>query len=226
MKITKFSKSVYESLDVTKLYDIEEAFSMMMNFKRESFNESVDVAFNLGVDPRHADENIRLSINLPHGIGKEVSVLAIVNADKEAEAKEAGADFVGKDNFLEKIKGGWTDVDKIVVTPDLMAELGKLGKVLGPKGLMPNPKSGTVTSDIAKAIKELKAGKLDARVEKNGILQSSIGKTSFTEDQLKENFKVLQSAVMSAKPNSFKGKYLNSISLSSSLGPGIKIGTE
>ena len=226
MKITKFSKSVYESLDATKLYDIEEAFSMMMNFKRESFNESVDVAFNLGVDPRHADENIRLSINLPHGIGKEVSVLAIVNADKEAEAKEAGADFVGKDNFLEKIKGGWTDVDKIVVTPDLMAELGKLGKVLGPKGLMPNPKSGTVTSDIAKAIKELKAGKLDARVEKNGILQSSIGKTSFTEDQLKENFKVLQSAVMSAKPNSFKGKYLNSISLSSSLGPGIKIGTE
>ena len=226
MKITKFSKSVYESLDATKLYDIEEAFSMMMNFKRESFNESVDVTFNLGVDPRHADENIRLSINLPHGIGKEVSVLAIVNADKEAEAKEAGADFVGKDNFLEKIKGGWTDVDKIVVTPDLMAELGKLGKVLGPKGLMPNPKSGTVTNDVAKAIKELKAGKLDARVEKNGILQSSIGKTSFTEDQLKENFKVLQSAVMSAKPNSFKGKYLESISLSSSLGPGIKIGTE
>ena len=226
MKITKFSKSVYESLDVTKLYDIEEAFSMMMNFKRESFNESVDVAFNLGVDPKHADENIRLSINLPHGIGKEVSVLAIVNADKEAEAKEAGADFVGKDNFLEKIKGGWTDVDKIVATPDMMGELGKLGKVLGPKGLMPNPKSGTVTSDIAKAIKELKAGKLDARVEKNGILQSSIGKTSFTEDQLKENFKVLQSAVMSAKPNSFKGKYLKSISLSSSLGPGIKIGTE
>ena len=226
MKITKFSKSVYESLDVTKLYDIEEAFSMMMNFKRESFNESVDVAFNLGVDPRHADENIRLSINLPHGIGKEVSVLAIVNADKEAEAKEAGADFVGKDNFLEKIKGGWTDVDKIVVTPDLMAELGKLGKVLGPKGLMPNPKSGTVTKDIAKAIKELKAGKRDEKKKKNGILQSSIGKTSFTEDQLKENFKVLQSAVMSAKPNSFKGKYLKSISLSSSLGPGIKIGTE
>ena len=153
MKITKFSKSVNETLDVTKLYDVEEAFSMMMSFKRKSFHESVDVAFNLGVDPRHAEENIRLSINLPHGIGKEVSVLAIVNADKEAEAKEAGADFVGKDDFLEKIKGGWTDVDKIVVTPDLMGELGKLGKVLGPKGLMPNPKSGTVTNDIAKAIK-------------------------------------------------------------------------
>ena len=186
MKETKFSKSVNETLDSSKFYKIEEAFSMLMNFKRKSFNESVDVAFNLGVDPRHAEENIRLSINLPHGIGKEVSVLAIVNADKEAEAKEAGADFVGKDEFLDKIKAGWTDVDKIVVTPDLMVELGKLGKVLGPKGLMPNPKSGTVTNDVAKAIKELKAGKLDARVEKNGILQSSIGKTSFTEEQLKE----------------------------------------
>ena len=226
MKVTKFSKSVNETLDSSKLYSTEEAINMLMSFKRESFNESVDVAFNLGVDPRHAEENIRLSINLPHGIGKEVSVLAIVNADKEAEAKDAGADFVGKDEFLDKIKAGWTDVDKIVVTPDLMVELGKLGKVLGPKGLMPNPKSGTVTNDVAKAIKELKAGKLDARVEKNGILQSSIGKTSFTEEQLKENFNTLQSAVMSAKPNSFKGQYLKSISISSTLGPGIKIGTE
>lgn len=226
MKITKFSKAVSEKLDNSKLYNIEEAFNMLMNFKREAFTESVDVAFNLGVDPRHADENIRLSINLPHGIGKEVSVLAIVNADKEDEAKKAGADFVGKDDFLEKIKGGWTDVDKIVVTPDLMAQLGKLGKVLGPKGLMPNPKSGTVTNDVAKAIKELKAGKLDARVEKNGILQSSIGKTSFSEYQLKENFNTLQTAVMSAKPNSFKGKYLKSVVISSSLGPGIKIGIE
>jgi large subunit ribosomal protein L1 len=184
------------------------------------------VAFNLGVDPRHAEENIRLSLILPHGIGRNVSVLAIVNPEKEAEAKEAGADFVGSEEYLEKIKSGWTDVDKIVVTPDLMGQLGKLGKVLGPKGLMPNPKSGTVTNDISKAIKELKAGKLDARVEKNGILQSSIGKTSFSEQELKENFETLRSALMSAKPNSFKGKYLNSISLSSTLGPGIKIGTE
>ena len=226
MKLTKFSKSVTEKLNSSKLYNVEEALSLMMNFKRDAFNESVDVAFNLGVDPRHAEENIRLSLNLPHGIGKEVSVLAIVNADKEKEAKDAGADFVGKDEFLEKIKGGWTEVDKIVVTPDLMAQLGKLGKVLGPKGLMPNPKSGTVTNDVAKAIKELKAGKLDARVEKNGILQSTIGKTSFSEDQLKENFNVLQTAVMSAKPNSFKGKYLKSVSISSTLGPGIKIGIE
>ena len=226
MKLTKFSKSVTEKLNSSKLYNVEEALSLMMNFKRDAFNESVDVAFNLGVDPRHAEENIRLSLNLPHGIGKEVSVLAIVNADKEEEAKDAGADFVGKDEFLEKIKGGWTEVDKIVVTPDLMAQLGKLGKVLGPKGLMPNPKSGTVTNDIAKAIKELKAGKLDARVEKNGILQSTIGKTSFSEDQLKENFNSLQTAVMSAKPNSFKGKYVKSVSISSTLGPGIKIGIE
>jgi large subunit ribosomal protein L1 len=226
MKNTKFSKSVSEKLDSTKSYGIDEAMSLLMELKRSSFAESVDVAFNLGVDPRHAEDNIRLSLILPHGIGRSVSVLAIVNPEKEAEAKEAGADFVGSEEYLEKIKSGWTDVDKIVVTPDLMGQLGKLGKVLGPKGLMPNPKSGTVTNDISKAIKELKAGKLDARVEKNGILQSSIGKTSFSEQELKENFETLRSALMSAKPNSFKGKYLNSISLSSTLGPGIKIGTE
>ena len=226
MKNTKFAKLVSEKLDSSKSYGIDEAMSLLMELKKTSFAESVDVAFNLGVDPRHAEENIRLSLILPHGIGRSVSVLAIVNSEKEAEAKEAGADFVGSEEYLEKIKSGWTDVDKIVVTPDLMGQLGKLGKVLGPKGLMPNPKSGTVTNDIAKAIKELKAGKIDARVEKNGILQSSIGKTSFSEEELKENFETLRSALMSAKPNSFKGKYLNSISLSSTLGPGIKIGTE
>jgi len=226
MKNTKFAKSVSEKLDSSKSYGINEAMSLLMELKRSTFSESVDVAFNLGVDPRHAEENIRLSLILPHGIGRNVSVLAIVNSEKEAEAKEAGADFVGSEEYLEKIKSGWTDVDKIVVTPDLMAQLGRLGKVLGPKGLMPNPKSGTVTNDVAKAIKELKAGKLDARVEKNGILQSSIGKTSFSEEELKENFETLRSALMSAKPNSFKGRYLNSISISSTLGPGIKIGTE
>ena len=226
MKNTKFAKSVSEQLDYSKSYGIDEAMSLLMGLKRSTFAESVDLAFNLGVDPRHAEENIRLSLILPHGIGRNVSVLAIVNSEKEAEAKEAGADFVGNEEYLEKIKSGWTDVDKIVVTPDLMGQLGKLGKVLGPKGLMPNPKSGTVTNEVAKAIKELKAGKLDARVEKNGILQSSIGKTSFSEQELKENFETLRSALMSAKPNSFKGKYLNSISISSTLGPGIKIGTE
>ena len=226
MKNTKFSKLVSEKVDLTKFFNVDEALEFVMEFKKESFDESVDVAFNLGVDPRHAEENIRLSINLPHGVGKDVSVLAIVNEDKVDEAKKAGADFVGKDDYLEKIKGGWSDVDKIVVTPDLMVHLGKLGKVLGPKGLMPNPKSGTVTNDVGKAVKELKAGKLDARVEKNGILHSSIGKTSFSSDQLKENFDALHNAIISAKPNSFKGKYLKSISISSTHGPGLKVGVE
>ena len=225
-KKTKFSKLVNEKIDSSKTYTIDEAVSIIMEFKRASFVESVDVAYNLGVDPKHADQNIRLNLMLPHGAGKEVTVLALVNADKEKEAQDAGADFVGNKDYLEKIKGGWTDVDKIVVTPDLMAEKGKLGKILGPKGLMPNPKAGTVTNDVAKSVKELKAGKIDVRVEKNGILHSSIGKTSFSEDNLKENFKVFHNAVMSAKPNSFKGTFLNSISLSSSLGPGIKVGVE
>ena len=225
-KKTKFSKLVNEKIDSSKTYTIDEAVSIIMEFKRESFVESVDVAYNLGVDPKHADQNIRLNLMLPHGAGKEVTVLALVNADKEKEAQDAGADFIGNKDYLEKIKGGWTDVDKIVVTPDLMAEIGKLGKILGPKGLMPNPKAGTVTNDVAKSVKELKAGKIDVRVEKNGILHSSIGKTSFSEDNLKENFKVFHNAVMSAKPNSFKGTFLNSISLSSSLGPGIKVGVE
>ena len=225
-KKTKFSKLVNEKIDSSKTYTIDEAVSIIMEFKRESFVESVDVAYNLGVDPKHADQNIRLNLMLPHGAGKEVTVLALVNADKEKEAQDAGADFIGNKDYLEKIKGGWTDVDKIVVTPDLMAEIGKLCKILGPKGLMPNPKAGTVTNDVAKSVKELKAGKIDVRVEKDGILHSSIGKTSFSEDNLKENFKVFHNAVMSAKPNSFKGTFLNSISLSSSLGPGIKVGVE
>ena len=225
-KKTKFSKLVNEKIDSSKTYTIDEAVSIIMEFKRASFVESVDVAYNLGVDPKHADQNIRLNLMLPHGAGKEVTVLALVNADKEKEAQDAGADFVGNKDYLEKIKGGWTDVDKIVVTPDLMAEIGKLGKILGPKGLMPNPKAGTVTNDVAKSVKELKAGKIDVRVEKNGILHSSIGKTSFSEDDLKENFRVFHNAVMNTKPNSFKGTFLNSISLSSSLGPGIKVGVE
>ena len=225
-KKTKFSKLVNEKIDSSKTYTIDEAVSIIMEFKRESFVESVDVAYNLGVDPKHADQNIRLNIMLPHGAGKEVTVLALVNADKEKEAQDAGADFVGNKDYLEKIKGGWTDIDKIVVTPDLMVEIGKLGKILGPKGLMPNPKAGTVTNDVAKSVKELKAGKIDVRVEKNGILHSSIGKTSFSEDDLKENFNIFHNAVMSAKPNSFKGTFLNSISLSSSIGPGIKVGVE
>lgn len=225
-KLTKNRKLSEAKIDKTKLYNLDEACLLLKDITTTKFDASVDLAVRLGVDPKKANEMVRGVVSLPNGTGKDMKVLALVSPDKEDEAKKAGADFVGKDDFLEKIKGGWTDVDKIVVTPDLMAQLGKLGKVLGPKGLMPNPKSGTVTNDVAKAIKELKAGKLDARVEKNGILQSSIGKTSFSEDQLKENFNTLQTAVMSAKPNSFKGKYLKSVVISSSLGPGIKIGIE
>lgn len=221
--MSKYFKSIEDKFDRNFNYSVSDAINLLLSLKRSSYAESVDVAFNLGVNPRHAEENIRLSINLPNGVGKEVSVLAIVNADKEKEAKDAGADLVGKEEFLEKIKNGWADVDRIVCTPDLMVELGKLGKILGPKGLMPNPKSGTVTTDIANSIKELKAGKIDARVEKNGILHSSIGKTSFSEIQLKENFDTFKQAVLSAKPNSFKGKYLKSISISSTHGPGIKV---
>jgi len=221
--MSKYFKSIENKFDRNSSYSISEAIDILLSIKRPSFAESVDVAFNLGVNPRHAEENIRLSINLPNGVGREVSVLAIVNADKEQEAKDAGADLVGKEEYLEKIKNGWADVDRIVCTPDLMLELGKLGKILGPKGLMPNPKSGTVTTDIANSIKELKAGKIDARVEKNGILHSSIGKTSFSEVQLKENFDTFKQAVLTAKPNSFKGKYLKSISISSTHGPGIKV---
>ena len=192
-------------------YILEDAVALVQELKYSNFDETVDLAINLDVDPRHAEENIRVTTPLPHGTGKSVTVLVLASGPKEKEAEEAGADYVGNKDYLSKIKNGWTDVDKIVATPDMMGELGKLGKILGPKGLMPNPKSGTVTNDVAKAIKELKAGKLDARVEKNGILQSSIGKTSFSEDQLKENFNTLQTAVMSAKPNSFKGKYLKSV---------------
>ena len=226
MKVTKFSKSVNETLDSSKLYSIEEAFSMLMSFKRESFNESVDVAFNLGVDPRHAEENIRLSINLPHGIGKEVSVLAIVNADKEAEAKEAGADFIGLDEYLQKIKDGWTDVDVIVTMPSVMGKLGPLGRVLGPRGLMPNPKTGTVTMDIKKAVSDVKGGKIDFKVDKNGIVHASIGKVSFEPKKIEENANELLKTIHKLKPTTIKGTYIKSISMSSTMSPGIGIETK
>ena len=178
MKKTKFSKLVNEKIDSSKTYTIDEALSMLMEFKRASFAESVDVSYNLGVDPRHADENIRLNLMLPHGVGKKVVVLALVNADKEKEAKDAGADFVGNKEYLEKIKSGWTDVDKIVVTPDLMSEIGKLGKVLGPKGLMPNPKLGSVTDDLKKAVTDAKSGQVEIKNDNFIIIKSIINKNN------------------------------------------------
>jgi large subunit ribosomal protein L1 len=177
---------------------------------------------NLGVDPRHADQNIRINTSLPHGTGKEIKVLVVAQGPKEKEAKESGADYVGKE-YLDKLKAGWDEVDKIIATPDMMQELGKLGKVLGPKGLMPNPKSGTVTMDVSNAVKELKAGKIELRVEKNGILHAQCGKSSFDDSHLIENIRMVYETIVKAKPASVKGTYLKKISISSTMGPGIKI---
>lgn len=205
-----------------KEYSLEDAVKLVKDLKFVKFDESVDLAINLDVDPRHADQNIRLTTTLPHGTGKEVKVLVVAQGPKEKEAKEAGADYVGKE-YLEKIKGGWSDVDKIIATPDMMAELGKLGKVLGPKGLMPNPKSGTVTMDVTNAVRELKSGKIELRVEKNGIVHTQCGKSSFQENALVENIQTIYDTVMKAKPASVKGTYLKKMSVSSTMGPGIKI---
>jgi large subunit ribosomal protein L1 len=222
MKISKNKKAANTVLDRMKEYSLEDAVKLVKDLKFVNFDESVDLAINLDVDPRHADQNIRLTTTLPHGTGKEVKVLVVAQGPKEKEAKEAGADYVGKE-YLEKIKGGWSDVDKIIATPDMMAELGKLGKILGPKGLMPNPKSGTVTMDVTNAVRELKSGKIELRVEKNGIVHTQCGKSSFQENALVENIQTIYDTVMKAKPASVKGTYLKKMSVSSTMGPGIKI---
>jgi len=222
MKISKNKKAANTVLDRMKEYSLEDAVKLVKDLKFVNFDESVDLAINLDVDPRHADQNIRLTTTLPHGTGKEVKVLVVAQGPKEKEAMEAGADYVGKE-YLEKIKGGWSDVDKIIATPDMMAELGKLGKVLGPKGLMPNPKSGTVTMDVTNAVRELKSGKIELRVEKNGIVHTQCGKSSFQENALVENIQTIYDTVMKAKPASVKGTYLKKMSVSSTMGPGIKI---
>lgn len=222
MKITKNRKKINSELDQTKNYSVIDAIKLLKSLKFTKFDESIDLAINLGVDPRHADQNIRLTTSLPHGTGKEVKVLVVTQGPKEQEAKDAGADYVGKE-FLEKLKSGWDDVDKIVATPDMMPELGKLGKVLGPKGLMPNPKSGTVTTDISSSVKEIKAGKIELRVEKNGIVHAQCGKSSFEESALEQNVRTIYETIMKAKPASVKGTYLKKMTISSSMGPGIKI---
>ena len=222
MKVSKNKKTANTVLDRMKEYSLEDAVKLVKDLKFVKFDESVDLAINLDVDPRHADQNIRLTTTLPHGTGKEVKVLVVAQGPKEKEAKEAGADYVGKE-YLEKIKGGWSDVDKIIATPDMMAELGKLGKVLGPKGLMPNPKSGTVTMDVTNAVRELKSGKIELRVEKNGIVHTQCGKSSFQENALVENIQTIYDTVMKAKTASVKGTYLKKMSVSSTMGPGIKI---
>ena len=222
MFISKNKKSVNSNFNPVKEYELSEAVILMKKLKFTKFDESVDIAMNLGVDPRHADQNIRINTSLPHGTGKEIKVLVVAQGPKEKEAKESGADYVGKE-YLDKLKAGWDEVDKIIATPDMMQELGKLGKVLGPKGLMPNPKSGTVTMDVSNAVKELKAGKIELRVEKNGILHAQCGKSSFDDSHLIENIRMVYETIVKAKPASVKGTYLKKISISSTMGPGIKI---
>lgn len=223
MKVSKRVKNNLSKVDKKKEYKLSEAVALVKELANTKFDESVDVAVRLGVDPRHADQMVRGTVVLPHGTGKEVKVLVLTRGPKETEAKEAGADYVGFDEYIKKIQEGWLDFDVVVATPDVMPEVGKLGKILGSRGLMPNPKSGTVTMDVGKVVKELKAGKIQFRVDKAGIVHASIGKASFDAQKLIENFKALLSTILRLKPASAKGQYVKSIYLSSTMGPGIKI---
>jgi len=222
MALTKNFEIISKKLDSSVQYSINQAVDKAKELKFSNFDESLDIAVCLGVDPRHADQNIRVSTTLPHGTGKTVRVLVIAEGEKEKEAKESGADYVGKE-FLSKLKEGWSDVEQIVATPNMMPELGKLGKILGPKGLMPNPKSGTVTLDVGNAVKLLKAGQIELRVEKNGIVHAQCGKLSFEKKMLVENIEAIHDALIKSKPSSVKGTYIKSISISSTMGPGIKL---
>ena len=222
-KLTKNRKTVIEKLDSEKSYSLDEASSLVKEITTTSFDSSVDIAIRLGVDPRKANEMIRGVVSLPHGTGKSLKLLALVSPDKEDEAKKAGADLVGLDEYIDKIKKGWVDVDVIVTMPSVMGKLGPLGKVLGPRGLMPNPKTGTVTMDIAKAVTDIKGGKIDFKVDKTGIVHASVGKVSFSADKIKENANELIKTIVKLKPSSAKGTYIKSISMSSTMSPGIAI---
>ena len=225
VKLTKNRKSSLEKYDKDKLYSLKEASDIIKSFSNLKFDSSIDLALNLGVDPKKADQNVRGVVSLPNGTGKDVKVLALVTPDKEDEAKKSGADFVGLDEYLQKIKDGWTDVDVIITMPSIMGKLGPLGKILGPRGLMPNPKTGTVTMNVGKAVEEVKAGKIDFKVEKNGIVHVSIGKVSFDSQKIYENAKEVIQHIIKIKPSSSKGNYLKSISMSSTMSPGIKVET-
>ncbi len=212
-------------VDSLKRYDVTEAIQLALNSSYAKFDETIDVAVKLGVDPRHSDQMVRGTVILPNGLGKEVKVLVFAKGEKEKEALDAGADFAGNDEIVEKIKGGWFGFDRVVATPDVMGTVGKIGKLLGPRGLMPNAKTGTVTFDIAKAVNELKAGKIDFRVEKAGIVHAPLGKVSFGVDKLVENFTSFLEKLIRLKPVSSKGVYLRSIAISTTMGPGIKVDT-
>ncbi len=225
-KITKKRKEALSKVDRTKLYSVQDASALVKEIASSKFDESIDLAVRLGVDPRKANQMVRGVVTLPHGTGKDIRVLALVTPDKEAEAQEAGADFVGLDEYLQKIKDGWTDVDVIITMPSVMGKLGPLGRVLGPRGLMPNPKTGTVTMDVAKAVREVKAGKIDFKVDKTGIVHASIGKASFDADKISGNANELLQTLMKLKPSSSKGAYIKSIAMSSTMSPSILIDTK
>ena len=209
-----------------ELYQLDDAVSRVKAVATAKFDETIELSAQLGVDPRHADQQVRGTVVLPHGTGRTVTVLVLARGEKEKEATEAGADYVGADEFIPKIQGGWTDVDAVIATPDLMGEVGKLGRILGPRGLMPNPKSGTVTFDVAKAVKDVKAGKIEYRVDKGANLHIPVGKGSFDEDKLRENVSVLIQEILRAKPASSKGRYIKSMSLSPTMGPSVKLDTQ
>lgn len=220
-KLTKNQKAVNAKVEADKQYNLLDACNLVKETSYTKFDASVDIAMRLGVDPRKANQMVRGVVTLPHGTGKIVRVLVLCTPDKETEAKEAGADFVGLDEFIDKIKGGWTDVDVIICTPSVMAKIGPIGRILGPRGLMPNPKTGTVTMEIGKAVKEVKAGKIDFKVDKQGIIHTAIGKVSFDPKALAENANEFINTVIKLKPQALKGTYIKSISLSSTMGPGI-----
>jgi large subunit ribosomal protein L1 len=208
-----------------RVYSIEEAIPLVQKVKFAKFDETIELTLRLGVDPKHADQMVRGTVVLPHGLGKTKRVLAIAAGDKQKEAQDAGADIVGGEEIVEKIMGGWTDFDAVVATPDMMRAVGRLGKVLGPRGLMPNPKTGTVSTDIAKAVKEIKAGKVEFRVDKTGIIHAPVGKSSFASELLVANAQALVDSIVKAKPSAAKGKYLKSVTVSSTMGPGVRIDT-
>ena len=222
-KLTKKQKEAHAKVDKNQSYDLSAASALVKDITNVKFDASVDLAIRLGVDPRKANQMVRGVVTLPHGTGKDVKVLALVTPDKEAEATAAGADYVGLDEYLQKIKGGWTDVDVIITMPSVMGKLGPLGRVLGPRGLMPNPKTGTVTMDVAKAVKDVKAGKIDFKVDKTGIVHAAIGKVSFDAKQIEENANELIQTIIKLKPTTAKGTYVKSVFMSSTMSPSIEV---
>lgn len=224
-KVNAKRKEAFSKVDKNKLYNVTEALTLAKEASYVKFDETFDVAFKLGVDPRHADQMIRGAIVMPSGTGKKVNVVVITSGENINKAEAAGADLVGGDDIIQKIQGGWMEFDRVIATPDMMGKIGRIARILGPRGLMPNPKLGTVTTDVEKAVKEQKAGKVEYRTEKNGIIHVPFGKKSFTEEQLMDNFKAIASAIVRSKPSSAKGTYLKSVTISTTMGPGIKLDT-